>query len=113
MTVMSKSINISFVLERYNGSQSRYTCPSCRHAKEFTRYINAESGEYVGEDVGMCNRKNKCGFHKPPREYFVEHKIFGRGTSLKPNLPVSSAPSPSSIDGSIVEATLKEYGRNN
>jgi hypothetical protein len=28
---------------------------------------------YVGDDVGKCNRLDKCGYHYPPRQYFADH----------------------------------------
>ena len=32
-----------------------------------------ETGEYVSTEVGRCDREQKCGYHKRPRDFFDEH----------------------------------------
>lgn len=61
-----------FEFEKYNGPNSRYTCPKCGRPRCFTRYIDTETNRYLADDVGICDHKNSCGYHKPPREYFKE-----------------------------------------
>lgn len=55
-------------LEKYRGTRSRYACPSCGKPKQFARYID-ESGEYIDESVGRCNRESSCGYHLTPKEF--------------------------------------------
>lgn len=55
-----------FELERYKGKSSRFTCPSCHNSHTFAKYLDITTGEYVGDDIGRCNREEKCGYHKPP-----------------------------------------------
>jgi hypothetical protein len=56
-----------YILESYKGMQTRYSCPNCHDTrKTFARYINAFTGEYIADDVGRCNREDKCGYHKRP-----------------------------------------------
>lgn len=62
-------------LEKYRGSRSRYTCPSCGRRNQFVRYID-DAGEYVGDEVGRCNRESSCGYHLTPKEYF-ERRGYG------------------------------------
>ena len=62
----------NYILEKYKGRSSRYTCPKCGRPHCFTRYIDTWTGQYLADDVGMCDHKNNCGYHKPPREYFKE-----------------------------------------
>ena len=57
-----------YILEKYS-SKSKKTCPSCGRAKCFTRYIDTESGQYVDENVGICDHKNSCKYHLPPKEF--------------------------------------------
>lgn len=52
---------------------TRYTCPNCGRAKEFTRYIDVETGQYVHSTVGKCNREDNCGYHLPPKSFFQEN----------------------------------------
>ena len=59
-----------YTLEPYKGMISRYTCPECGKAKEFTRYIDIETGEHLADHVGKCSRENKCGYHYKPKQYF-------------------------------------------
>lgn len=63
----------NYILEKYKGWSSRYTCPKCGRSHCFTRYIDTWTGQYLTDDVGMCDHKKNCGYHKPPREYFKEH----------------------------------------
>lgn len=51
-------------LEKYTGRASRHTCPSCERKHVFARFIDVTSGEYVADDVGRCNREERCGYSK-------------------------------------------------
>jgi len=66
-----------FILEPYKGQSTRHTCPGCEVMREFTRYVNTETGEYLAEDVGICNRLNNCGYHYAPQEYFQDNPTTG------------------------------------
>jgi hypothetical protein len=52
----------------------KHVCPNC-NKKTFVYYIDIETGEYLTDNYGRCDRENKCGFHVlPPPEtlcYFV------------------------------------------
>lgn len=61
-----------YQLEIYRGPRSRHTCPKCGKKGEFVRYVD-EAGQYLGDNVGKCNRENNCGYHYPPRQYFADH----------------------------------------
>ena len=67
--------NYQYILEPYNGVKTRYCCPRCHNENVFSRYINSETGEYLGETVGRCNREINCGYHCPPKQYFQDEKI--------------------------------------
>lgn len=56
-----------YTLEKYSGSKSRFKCPECGKNQTFTKYIDTEKYEYIGDDVGRCNREVKCGYHKGPK----------------------------------------------
>lgn len=53
---------------------SRYTCPACRKAKTFTRYIDTETRNHVGNEVGKCSRLDNCQYHYTPKQYFEANK---------------------------------------
>jgi len=60
-----------YILEPYNRSKTRYTCPDCQtKRKTFVRYIDTETGQHIADDVGRCNRESKCGYHYTPKQYF-------------------------------------------
>lgn len=52
--------------------RSKTTCPSCNKRKEFTRLINAETGELLPPNYGVCNRFKKCGYRKFPNGEKIE-----------------------------------------
>lgn len=77
-----------FILEPYTSKKSRYRCPSCGRAYAFTRYIDLEKREYVGERVGKCNRIQKCNYHYPPKRFFEDQKTLQGGTpAMVPRKP--------------------------
>ena len=66
--------NYRFTLEKYRGIKSRYTCPQCGRKYVFTRYIDTETNQYIADDVGKCNRLDKCGYHYTPKQYFSDNE---------------------------------------
>src|SRR5262249_44264386 len=61
-------------LEKYTpGGRNRYQCPSCGQKKQLTRYVDRDSGKYLDETVGKCNREANCGYHYPPRDFFANN----------------------------------------
>ena len=63
-----------YILERYRGLSTRYTCPQCGRKHTFTRYIDTENNnQYISDNVGKCNRLDKCGYHYTPRQYFTDN----------------------------------------
>ncbi len=66
--------NYRFILERYRGISTRYTCPQCGRKHTFTRYIDTENNnQYISDNVGKCNRLDKCGYHYTPKQYFADN----------------------------------------
>ena len=63
-----------YTLEKYRGLSTRYTCPQCGRKHTFTRYIDTENNnQYISDNVGKCNRLDKCGYHYTPRQYFTDN----------------------------------------
>ena len=73
-----------FILEKYRGISTRYTCPQCGRKHTFTRYIDTENNNrYISERVG------KCEYYHTPREYFTDNphkrdKYLVEDGSLRP-----------------------------
>ena len=66
--------NYRYQLERYRGRGTRYTCPQCGRKYTFTRYIDTENNnQYISDNVGKCNRLDKCGYHYTPKQYYIDN----------------------------------------
>jgi len=64
---MSNFSNFSNQPHRYNlekGSKKHH-CPDC-NKKTFVRYIDTETGDYLPEKYGRCDRESKCSYHINP-----------------------------------------------
>ena len=73
MSNFSNSSNLNrYSLEK--GSK-KHPCPDCKE-KTFVLYIDTESGDYLPEKYGRCDRESKCGcLRLPPLEticYYVQ-----------------------------------------
>ncbi len=80
-------MDYQFILEPYNGSKTRHTCPSCNNKKVFTRYIDSNTNEYIDEAVGKCNREIKCGYHYSPKNYYNDNSIIKPSSNIvKPKI---------------------------
>ena len=63
-----------YQLERYRGRSTRHVCPQCGRKNVFTRYVDTENNYiYISDNVGKCNRLDKCGYHYTPHQYFTDN----------------------------------------
>lgn len=94
--------------------RGKWICPSCGK-KTFVCYVDA-NGNVLNEEVGKCDRADKCAYHYPPREYFADNNIVFEAkqqrrqrTTPKPQLK------PSYIDSEIFKqsVTATRSHRNN
>lgn len=60
-----------FQLDNHRPTKLFY-CPQCQK-REFKRYVDNETGEYLDDRVGLCNRLNNCGYHYTPKQYFSDN----------------------------------------
>lgn len=101
-----------YILEKYNGSKSRFNCPQCTGKKTFTRYIDTESKDYLGGHVGRCNKIDKCNYHFKPKDFFLENKDYSQAYKPQPiKLPPPKKPM-FKIPNDQLDATLTRYGSN-
>lgn len=102
-----------YILQPYTGRNSRYTCPKCGKANQFSKYFDTETGEVLADNVGRCNRIDKCGYHYTPKQYFANNGIKPEKVEVytpkhqPPPQPVSY------IDTETFKASLKKYDKNN
>lgn len=66
------NLHYRYQLETYDPEVGKHICPVCGK-RTFVRYVDSETGEYVSTDVGRCDREEKCGYHKRPKDWFTEH----------------------------------------
>lgn len=102
-----------FTLQPYRGPSSRFRCPGCGENHRFTRYIDTETGEYLGDDVGRCDREQKCGYHRKPKDHFESTPAPARyRTASPPRRAVPEKPT-SFLPDSLLRPSMRNYNRNN
>jgi hypothetical protein len=104
-----------YILEPYKGPATRYRCPSCNQARQFARYIDAETGEPVADVVGLCNRSNRCGYHYQPKQYFADNPSTNTLQAKPFKKPIYRAESPAPVDylpADLVQQSCRHYESN-
>lgn len=102
-----------FILQPYKGLSTRYHCPSCKHRdKTFVKYIDTETGGYINDVVGRCNRETSCGYHFTPKQYFQTNNIQLPIPNSQYQTPKPLPPT-SFINNNCFKQTLSNYDSNN
>ena len=102
-----------YILQPYKGLNTRYHCPVCNHRnKTFVRYIDTQTNEQINENVGRCNREDKCNYHYTPKQYFESNNIQ-LPISNSQNQPPKPQPPTSFIQQQLFTQTLSNYHANN
>lgn len=92
---------------RLDTTSRKELCPHCGK-KTFVLYLDAD-GNPVSPDVGRCDRKDHCGWHYPPKEYFSDRgltvggRYVPRATRMIPAVPTA----PDYISPDIFEKTMR------
>jgi hypothetical protein len=91
---------------------TKYFCPQCNQ-KRFVKYIYNETGEYVNDLVGRCDRESSCRYHFPPNKYFHRsgNNYKSQQVSYNKQQPVEDKKI-TCMDINTVEATIGQYGDN-
>lgn len=57
----------------------KFFCPDCFNST-FVKYIDSETGCYLSDEFGRCDRETNCGYHNAPtkgnREFLIEFLIL-------------------------------------
>lgn len=92
--------------------RQRHTCPLCHEKHVFKRYIDTDTGQYLADHVGRCNREIRCGYHYTPKDYFADNRIVASAVIRKtPVIPLQREPS--SIPHDVYVRSLNYYHHNN
>ena len=108
--------NHAFTLDDQRPTR-KFICPGCGK-RELKRYQQTSSGElFHNEKVGRCNRAINCGYHYPPKQYFIDHPTLDTGQGLYRACPVSNVSKSktdefSTIPLSVYEASRRGYSNN-
>jgi len=86
--------NHRYTLEPYNGMKTRYRCPECNKTGVFTRYVDTQTNEHLNDNVGICNRIVKCGYHYTPKQYFQDNNISFDKTKISNYIKPQPKPKP-------------------
>jgi len=101
-----------YILQKYTGRDSRFECPYCKKPNQFSKYIDSETGNPVGDNVGICNRVDKCGYHYTPKQYFDNNGIKPESVGISTPKP-KPVPQPISfIDDETFNNSLIGYENN-
>lgn len=63
--------NFRYTLDK---SSKKFLCPNC-NKKNFVLYIESETGSYLADNFGRCDRETSCGYHKAPPKGNKCHSI--------------------------------------
>ena len=72
--------DLRYILQPYVGPVSRIKCPSCGKPREFSRYIDRQTGQQLPDHIGRCNRELHCGYHYTPKQYFEDNKSLSQNS---------------------------------
>lgn len=99
-----------YILQPYEGRQTRFKCPNCNEKDSFVRYIDSVNGTHISTLVGKCNREIKCGYHFKPNDYFKNNQF----EECDRIIPQTIKQQPISyINHDIFLQSLKCYEKNN
>jgi hypothetical protein len=110
---MQTAATYRFQLDGSNREAKRkIKCPSCGAKGSFTRYRDYETGLYIDDAVGACDRSNKCQYHMKPKEWFSLHPDKrANNASIKAD-PLYEPKPLVHIPFEALQATLSDYNQN-
>ena len=88
-------------------SSRKFICPACRK-KRFVKYIDLETGAYMEEYLGRCDREINCSYHRRPKSQM--DSSFQKKTAIygSPKHPISNSNGPSYHTDEDVTKTLNK-----
>jgi predicted RNA-binding Zn-ribbon protein involved in translation (DUF1610 family) len=83
-------------------SSKKFICPNCGK-RTFVRFVETESGKYLAENFGRCDRESECRYYVHP----VNEKMYYRAFKTPEIIPTSY------ISSEIMYKTENNYEENN
>ncbi|MDP2174626.1 MAG: DUF6371 domain-containing protein [Bacteroidota bacterium] len=97
---------MNFILDNRSGKK-KYDCPNCHHKKKFTRYVHPETFEELNDDVGKCDRIEKCNYHYHYSEYFKNNPNIDKSAYISNKPTTFIVKETSFINKKYFEASVK------
>lgn len=91
--------SFKYILDK---SSKKFICPKCQK-KTFVKFIESETGNYLSQDFGRCDRETNCRYYNPPHWNLINS--FEKIQLSKPQI--------SYHDIDILNQSLKSYTNNN
>ena len=83
-------------------SSKKFVCPKC-NKKTFVKYVDTETGNYIAEEFGRCDRESNCSYHSRP--------TGGHENTFEVvNIPTRE---PSFHNYDLISQSGRNYNRNN
>ncbi len=91
----------------------KFICPNCQK-KTFVRYIDTETGEYLPDWYGRCDRESKCSHHLNPYKDGYAKGEQGKHSEIPNNWKreVISHPEPVFVPVEVFNRTRAGYEKN-
>ena len=83
-------------------SSKKFICPKC-NKRTFVKFIEIETGNYLNDEFGRCDRETSCGYHNNPKGEI--NNSF--------ELKYIASPEPSFHDLELVDKSMNDYLNNN
>jgi hypothetical protein len=83
-------------------SSKKFICPNCGK-RTFVRFVETESGKYLAENFGRCDRESECRYYAHP----FNEKMYFRAFKTPEIIPTSY------ISSEIMSMTENNYEENN
>lgn len=97
--------------------RQKITCPGCGHKKVFVRYVDAQTGKYLPEEYGKCDRDNNCTYWHNPYDDGYSKRVWeqekAEGKIYKPKFVSKPYQPPSFISFDVFKKSLGRYDANN
>ncbi len=84
-------------------SSRKFICPACGK-RRFVRYIDQETGQYLNDHMGRCDREVNCGYFQKPGKS-LQNQTFIHKPEPKPMTRHF-------ISMELVKSTCKQYEKN-
>ncbi len=107
-----------YILDKSN---KKHHCPDCNR-KTFVCYIDTETGDYLPEQYGRCDRESKCLYHLNPYKNGYAKAIWEQEQGNRSKIPnnwkpqrkkTQPTPTLAFLPVEVLKQTLSNYETNN